>query len=810
MKNLKSYIGLMLLSLGMASCSNEFDRPPLILPEADIEANTTLLELKELYWQDGANYATQIGTKSNGDHIIVEGVVTSSDESGNIFKNLIITDGTAALTISINEYDLYTLYGLGQKVVIDLTDMYIGKYSGLVQLGIPEKTEKYGTQISRMTIEEFKAHAQADGLPNSDQVTPIDFDLGTLSADPAFMRQWQSQLVKLSGVTFEDGGTATFAESQQSISRTLIDENGNTIAVYNSGYADFYNQILPAGKGDVVGILSYFGSGWQLLLRDETDCMNFEEQPEVPVDPVDGINENFDATLAIPNGWKTVLVSGTKKWYVTEFDGNNYASCTAYKGTDPESGGYDSWLITPPINADKLAEKVMHFRSQAAYSGNCDLEVFVMTDDDPTTATITKLDANIATPPASGYSGFVPSGNLDLSAYSGIIYIGFRYTAETASASRTYCIDDVVVGEASTDTPDVPDTPDTPTTPVNSLNENFESGAIPSGWTTSIIAGDKEWFIKEFDSNYYASCSAYKGTDDGNGYDSWLITPPVNADDLAKKVMHFRTQAAYSGNCDLEVFVMTTNDPKTAIKTKLNANIPTPPASGYSEWLASGNLDLSAYSGIIYIGFRYTAETASESRTYCIDDVVVGETSTDTPDVPDTPDTPDVPTGDNIADFNTMNGGSPKSTYGVYTSTNGWVATNCALLSGDDNGGNTNPKFAFIGTSDTFAPTLNGKTTASGTLVSPTLAGGISTLKFSYGFAFSDTKCDITINIKQNGNVVATNSIVRTDMEKQVAYDYEWSPAVSGDFVIEIINNCPSASGSNKDRVSIWNLTWTN
>ena len=803
MKNLKSYIGLMLLTLGMASCSNEFDRPPLILPEADIEANTTLLELKELYWQDGANYATQVGTKANGDHIIVEGVVTSSDESGNIFKNIMITDGTAALTISIDEYDLYTMYGLGQKVVIDMTDMYIGKYSGLVQLGIPEETEKYGTQISRMTIEEFKAHAQADGMPDATQVTPIDFDLGTLSADPGFMRQWQSQLVKLSGVTFEEGGTATFAESKQSVSRTLVDENGKTIAVYNSGYSDFYDQTLPAGKGDVVGILSYFGSGWQLLLRDETDCMNFEEQPEVPVEPVDGINENFDASTALPEGWKTVLVSGTKKWYVTEFDGNNYASCTAYKGTDPETGGYDSWLITPPINADNLAEKVMHFQSQAAYSGNCDLEVFVMTDDDPTTATITKLDANIATPPSSGYSGFVPSGNLDLSAYSGIIHIGFRYTAETSAASRTYCIDNVVVGASSSDVPDTPDTPD----PVNSINENFETGEIPSGWTTSIIAGNKDWYVTDYDNNYYAACTAYKGTDDGNGYDSWLITPPINADNLVEKAMHFRSQAAYSGNCDLEVFVMTTNDPSTATKTKLNATVATPPSSGYSEWTSSGNLDLSSFTGIIYIGFRYTAETSAASRTYCIDDVVVGTASSDTPDVPDTPDTP---AGDNAADFNTMNDGSPKSSYGTYTSTNGWVATNCSLLSGDDDGANTNPRFAFIGSSDTFAPTLNGKATTPGSLVSPTITGGISTLKFSYGFAFSDTKCSITINIRQNGGVVATDTLERTDMEKQVAYDYEWSPAVSGDFVIEIVNNCPSAATSNKDRVSIWNLTWTN
>ncbi len=809
MKNLKSYIGLMLLSLGMASCSNEFDRPPLVLPEADIEANTTILELKELYWQDGANYATQIGKKSNGDNIIIEGIVTSSDESGNIFKNLMITDGTAALTISIDEYDLYTSYALGQKVVIDLTDMYIGKYSGLVQLGIPEETEKYGTQISRMTIEEFKAHAQQDGMPMPDQVEAIDFDLGSLSTDAAFMRQWQSRLIKLSGVTFADGGTATFAESKQSVSRTLTDENGKSIIVYNSGYSDFYDQTLPAGKGDVVGILSYFGNNWQLLLRSEEDCMNFEEVPEAPVDPVDGINEGFDSG-AIPSGWTTALVSGTKKWYVTDFDSNYYASCTAYKGTDPEDGkGYDSWLITPPIDADKLAEKAMHFQSQAAYSGDCALEVYVMTDNDPTTATLTKLNANIAEPPASGYSGFVTSGNIDLSSFSGIIYIGFRYTAKTSSASRTYCIDNVVVGQSTSETPSTPDQPSTPTDAVNSLNEGFDSGAIPTGWTSALVAGNKEWYVTDFDSNYYAACTAYKGTD-GEGYDAWLITPAINADNLAEKVMHFKSQAAYSGNSALEVYVLTSSDVNTATKTKLNPTIATAPEKGYSGFVSSGNIDLSSFSGVIYVGFRYIAETSSASHTYCIDDVVVGQSSSDTPSTPDQPDEPETPTTGNTADFNTMNDGSPKSSYASYTSATGWVATNCALLSGDDNGGNTNPQFAFIGSSSTFAPTLNGKTSAPGSLVSPTLSGGLKTLTFNYGFAFTDTNCSITINIKQNGAVVASETLERTDMAKQEVYDYTMNASVSGDFVIEIVNNCPSAVDKNKDRVSIWNLTWTN
>ena len=69
-----------------------------------------------------------------------------------------------------------------------------------------------------------------------------------------------------------------------------------------------------------------------------------------------------------------------------------------------------------------------------------------MTSADPATATLTKLECHIAEPPASGYSGFESSGDIDLSSFSGTIYIGFAtllpkdrpatvHTASTTSSS---------------------------------------------------------------------------------------------------------------------------------------------------------------------------------------------------------------------------------------------------------------------------------------------------------------------------------------------------------------------------------------
>ena len=51
MKHIKLYLtALLFASLGLASCDDNWDTPPLDGPVATIEANTTILELKTKYW----------------------------------------------------------------------------------------------------------------------------------------------------------------------------------------------------------------------------------------------------------------------------------------------------------------------------------------------------------------------------------------------------------------------------------------------------------------------------------------------------------------------------------------------------------------------------------------------------------------------------------------------------------------------------------------------------------------------------------------------------------------------------------------
>ncbi len=157
-------------------------------------------------------------------------------------------------------------------------------------------------------------------------------------------------------------------------------------------------------------------------------------------------------------------------------------------------------------------------------------------------------------------------------------------------------------------------------------------------------------------------------------------------------------------------------------------------------------------------------------------------------------------------DFNTV---AANSSYSSRKTTAGWIGTNCAVMQGGTS--DSNPTFKFIGsTSSTRAFTMNGKTSAKGKITSPTLTTGCGKLSLKYGNAFSESNgVDFTVTIKQNGAAVQTYKVDVNSITQKKAYTWEQDVNVAGDFVIEITNNSPSNSGSNKDRVSIWDIEWT-
>ena len=178
------------------------------------------------------------------------------------------------------------------------------------------------------------------------------------------------------------------------------------------------------------------------------------------------------------------------------------------------------------------------------------------------------------------------------------------------------------------------------------------------------------------------------------------------------------------------------------------------------------------------------------------------------------PEQPETPAATNRADFETFDG-----YYGQYdkqfTSAAGWKTVNCAIQAG--NTSDVNPQFICIdkvpGT-DTWAKAvcINGKTTASGVLESPEITGGCGVLSFNYGNMFSEANgVSFKVEVIQNGSVVKELTFTKDNasVPKKTKLEGSLDVNVSGTFKLKFTNMSPTNSTSNKDRVSIWNLTWT-
>ena len=303
-------IALLMGAMGLISCDNDFELPPMVVPEAPagMEANISIADLKEAYWKDDRNYCDEIGkNEETGEDYIIEGRVVSSDASGNIYKNFIIEDESGALTISVNMKDIYKSYKFGQKVLVRATGMHIGKYNGLQQLGAPEWYAA-GNTYETTFMEEgvLTAHAFQNGLPDPAKVDTAMVtipELQTIKNNHAELLRWTSRLIRVNNVRWEDAGKE-FAGSANA-NRNLIDENGNRLLVRNSAYSDFSYDILPSGYGDVVGILSFYGTDFQMVLIDANGLIGFDgtttpdkpEQPDQPDQPVEG---QGDGTVESP------------------------------------------------------------------------------------------------------------------------------------------------------------------------------------------------------------------------------------------------------------------------------------------------------------------------------------------------------------------------------------------------------------------------------------------------------------------------------------------------------------------------------
>lgn len=337
MKTIHKLLAAFAILLSATSCVGDYEMPDLPAPSYDgPEANITI-----------AQYRERFGSAASGtlieDDLILRATVTGDDEGGNIYKQLIIEDGTGGISVQIDANNLYNIYHVGQEIYLDLKGLYTSVYGGELQIGYAD-----GDRIPSDTFDE---HAHRNGWPLPDNVKPKEvFDISTLNDD---VNGNVFTLVRFNDVHFVNGGKTQFAPVQGEYGQEYLeDAHGNQLLVRTSGYSNFRTETLPVGTGKVTGILGRYNGTWQLTIRTIDDVHGFDG---VPVGDEGGDTPSGDLTTLFAETFKdgqgdfTIddKLIGEGISYVWTHDSYGYMKASAYAGANAES---ESWLISPVVD----------------------------------------------------------------------------------------------------------------------------------------------------------------------------------------------------------------------------------------------------------------------------------------------------------------------------------------------------------------------------------------------------------------------------------------------------------------------------
>jgi len=235
----------------------------------------TIAQLKSEYMKTAGLFSADL--ISSQTDIVINGIVTSSDNEGNVYKYIVVQEEGAnaqAMKISIDAGSLSGIYPLGQRVSVRCNDLYIGKYAEGPQMGITYfNTEKSRTEPGRIPKLISDIHISAYGLPVPADVKP---DTMTIAQIKAAGLTVANKLVCIKNAFFTGKGAnyglpstiseaeLIFAPSTNGIgypqSREIQDGSGASVFVSTSEYAKFASKKLPAStyKGNITAIVGWY------------------------------------------------------------------------------------------------------------------------------------------------------------------------------------------------------------------------------------------------------------------------------------------------------------------------------------------------------------------------------------------------------------------------------------------------------------------------------------------------------------------------------------------------------------------------
>ena len=274
MKKYFSIIRIFILSLTvfLTSCVQDdvYSTPDLQGKCQDLTPTKTIAEVKTAFANNTATIT---------DDIIIEGYVSSSDESGNVYKTIYLQDApenpTQGLVVSVDAVSTYTSFPQGSKVYIKLKGLAFGRYGNVLQVGYNNIDPITNTPTFGRIPEKLVANHLVRSCASKVKIVPKVITLASLTntstVDPLI-----GALVQINNAEFPINLLCNiYAPNGLTVNRQIVDPTMttpiNSRVVRNSGYASFAADQLPSGNGTFIGILSKFNSDYQFFINRVSD-----------------------------------------------------------------------------------------------------------------------------------------------------------------------------------------------------------------------------------------------------------------------------------------------------------------------------------------------------------------------------------------------------------------------------------------------------------------------------------------------------------------------------------------------------------
>ncbi len=342
----------------------------------------------------------------------IRGSVISDLVNSNITSRNVVIQEAGGAGIVIRFTGTNTL-ALGDLVEVDISDMEISEFNGLLQLNnVPNN------------------NAIKIGEGNTPQ--PIVITIADLLAN---FEQYESRLVTVENVTITKSSGDTYSGT------CTINDGTASMDLFTQSYAVFSGSEFPVEKVTITAIVAQGGTqqSKQLSVRNLTDIAGGGSGGGEFLETFSSVPNGVDLNLS---GWSNIAEIGSRLWRGQIFSGNGYAQATSFNSSDPTNV---MWLVSPTIILDQ--NKLLSFETAMNFWRHDALEVFAATDFNGTnvgTANWVRLNGYIVKE-SDPVNTFISSGDIDLIGFTGAIRIAFKYSGDNTTNTSTYRVDNVRV-----------------------------------------------------------------------------------------------------------------------------------------------------------------------------------------------------------------------------------------------------------------------------------------------------------------------------------------------------------------------------